>query len=299
MNIAELVRLQARARPEKAAIEFGAGSLSYADAWAAIAALADRLIAAGVQSGERVALCLRDHPTHVLAHYAVAAIGAVILPIDHRASAAEKAAIAGAFEPRLALIDDDGDEIEGVRSERVAQTTAPDPQRDARTLPDRGAKPLLISMSSGTTGRPKGAIVTHRQMYERFVTQWVTLGFNTTDRFVVVTPLYFGAGRSFSMSFLAAGATLIIDPPPHKGERLKSAINRSAATATFLVPTAMRRLLDIHDDELLFPRLRRLLISGEAFFRKRGRGFQIPPDAEPDRLLRVERRWRRVGAAAG
>ena len=123
----------------------------------------------------------------------------------------------------------------------------------------------LVSLSSGSTGRPKGALVSHRQMYERFVTQWVSLGFDTSDRFALVTPLHFGAGRSFAMSFLAAGATLCLLPPPMAPDELVRAVNECEATGVFLVPTLMRRLLSLPGRGPLFPGLRRLLISGEAF----------------------------------
>ena len=274
MNLADFVRLQAHARPHKPAIEYGGSVLNYADTWHSIVACARLLTAAGAQRGDRIGLSLRNHPAHVVAHYAVAAVGGAILPIDHRWSGAEKKASVAAFRPSLVVIDEDGEDIAGARCVRVGTSIEPATSDDGFRTPDRVSKPVLISMSSGTTGRPKGALVTHRQLYERFVTQWVTLGFNTTDRFVLVTPLFFGAGRSFAMSFLAAGATLIIDPPPHKGDRLRTAIAESDATATFLVPTAMRRLLELPGDEPMFGSLRRLLVSGEAFFETEVADFQ-------------------------
>ena len=57
-------------------------------------------------------------------------------------------------------------------------------------------------------------------MCQCFISQWVSLGFNAQDRFLGLTPLFFGAGCSFAMSFLAAGAAVILDPPPHGPEEL-------------------------------------------------------------------------------
>ncbi len=264
MNIADAFRLHAELRPEKVALEYRGRTLNYADAWRGVSALANTLKSAGVTTGDHVGLCLRDHPSHLLLHYSIALLGAVIVPIDHRWSAREQAAASAAFDVKLVVLD---------RAEAAVQDCDcievdvwPESEAPLSPLPDRADSSLLISMSSGTTGKPKGALVTHRQLYERFVTQWVTLGFNTTDRFALVTPLFFGAGRSFGMAFLAAGATIVLAPPPHKGAELADAINRSSATTTFLVPTAMRRLIERADQRPLFPTLRRLLISGEAFY---------------------------------
>ena len=108
-------------------------------------------------------------------------------------------------------------------------------------------------------------------MYQRFTSQWVTIGFNSRDRFLGLTPLFFGAGRSFGMAFLAAGATVILDPPPHEPDELVAAVNASRATVTFMVPTQLRELLPLHKDALLLPRLEKLLVSGAALH---------PPEAE-------------------
>ena len=104
---------------------------------------------------------------------------------------------------------------------------------------------VMLSLSSGTTGRPSGSLVSHRELYERWISQWVGIGFNGRDRFLLATPLYFGAGRSFGMSFLAAGGTVVFRAPPASAEEIKSAINAHAATVVFLVPTQIRGLLAI------------------------------------------------------
>ncbi len=265
MNLADLIRLHALHRPEKTAIEYAGRAINYAECWASVIAGAQVLKKAGLKSGDRLGLSMREHPAHLLMHYAAAACGVCIVPIDHRWTLTEKQAACKAFNVQLLVIDHGSESPRGVRA--IEMHPVPEPLAAATLeLPDCTRKPLLISLSSGTTGRPKGAVVTHLQMYERFVTQWVTLGFNATDRFALVTPLYFGAGRSFGMSFLAAGAVVIIAPPPLKPAELVEVISTSRATACFLVPTVMRRLLELPGKGAMLSGLRRLLISGEAFF---------------------------------
>ncbi|MEJ2602592.1 MAG: class I adenylate-forming enzyme family protein [Gammaproteobacteria bacterium] len=266
MNLADLIRCHALNRPAHPALLWRPRqeeSLDYRALWRRIEAYAARLASLGVGRGDRVGLALGDHTSHLVMHYAVARLGAVILPVDHRWTVAEKTAAARRFEARLLLVDDASDDYGDVPIHVPDESWLDEPADGAPEMPVDEEMPLLISLSSGTTGKPKGAIVTHRQFYERFVSQWVTLGINGQDRFVAVTPLYFGAGRSFSMCLLAAGGTVVLDPPPHKPDEVVAAIHRSGATVTFLVPTLLRRLLPLAgEDGPLLPGLRLLISSG-------------------------------------
>ena len=247
MNLASLLREAAQRLPTRVAIDAPGTTLTYAAAWARTAGLMAWLQQRGVRAGDRVAVALRDGVDHLLLHYAVAGLGAVWVPLDHRWSAAERAAATSAFSARHVIDAEPPEQLDpGVAS-----------------CADGGDRPWLISLSSGSTGRPKGALVTHAQMRERFVGQWATLGFSAADRFALVSPLCFGAGRSFGMSFLAAGGTVVLRPPPHTPKQLLRHLNESASTATFLVPTLLRRLDALPGPAPLLPQLRRLLVSGE------------------------------------
>ena len=243
---------------------FADSTLSYRDAWRTIEALALELHAAGVGIGDRIGLAMGDHPKHLLTHYAVARLSAVIVPIDHRWTDREKAAAAETFSTRLIVTDDV--EIPGIRTltlrgahETIEGAALPAWNRD----PDQ---PLLVSLSSGTTGRPKGAIVSHANLYERFVSQWTAIGFDSRDCFGLLTPLYFGAGRSFGMSLLAAGGSVHIAPPPLSPEEIVGVLKSPAITATFLPPTLLRRLLPLAGSSTLLPNLQYLLVSGEPLY---------------------------------
>ena len=261
MNLAGLLSDNAARLPDKVAVDAPEGLHTYAAVWARTQALMQWLQAQGVQPGQRVAGALRDTTDHLLLHFAVAGLGAVWVPLDHRWSAAEKAAAVAAFAASHVIEIDppaqwpvpEAGVVMAAAGVEVSLTAGDD-------------APWLISLSSGSTGRPKGALVTHTQMHERFISQWTTLGFSAADRFALVSPLCFGAGRSFGMAFLAVGGTVVLRPPPLSPEQLVLAINASASTAVFLVPTLMRRLLTLPGEGRLFPGLRRLLVSGEPFF---------------------------------
>lgn len=263
MNLAGIIENHAVNRPNDAAIIESMRSIDYRTLWQMVESFAVRLIAAGIGPGDRVGLCLRDHAEHLAMHFAVPRVGATILPMDHRWTQVEKSMVAESFHARLVIREIDEDRVSGIVNLALEADWLQTGQFSLPELPETDDQPLLVSLSSGTTGRPKGAIVSHRQMYERFVNQWVTLGIGEADRFISVTPLYFGAARSFCMSMLVAGATVILDPPPHKPAALAAAIRDSGATVTFVVPTLMHRLLSVAENEgLLFPDLRLLVFGG-------------------------------------
>ncbi|MDJ0709202.1 MAG: class I adenylate-forming enzyme family protein [Woeseiaceae bacterium] len=253
MNLANVVREHAATRGEKIAIRYRDETIRYAQLWDEIERIATWLYGQGVGKGDRVGLSMTEHPTHLIAHYAVARLGAVIVPMDHRWTDKEKAAASAAFNTSVVMTD--SDDLSGVQP---------------ATLPviDETDSDLLISLSSGTTGRPKGAIVTHENLYERFVSQWHAIGYGARDCFAVLTPFYFGAGRSFGMSLLAAGGSVLIAPPPMKPPEIIATLQQDFVTATFLPPTLMRRLFEFHDAGAspLFPNIQYLIASGEPLF---------------------------------
>ena len=260
MNIAGILSVNAANHGDRTAIRYRGDSISYREAVRRVQSIAAELKAAGLEPGQRAGLSMGDHPDHLLAHFAVAWLGAVIVPIDHRWTAAEKARTAGAF--KAALVVTDGESIDVVRTVSLDNAQTGDPV----TPVDHGADDLLVSLSSGTTGRPKGAIVTHDNLYERFVSQWVAIGYDARDCFAIVTPLFFGAARSFGMSLLVAGGTVMLAPPPLKPPELLEALRSPGVTATFLPPTLLRRLLPLYDGSLLLPDLDYLVVSGEPLY---------------------------------
>ncbi|MDX1517407.1 MAG: class I adenylate-forming enzyme family protein [Woeseiaceae bacterium] len=265
MNLAGFVLQHADREPDRPAIHFRDRILSFGDVAGLIESIAALLTDAGVRGGDRVGLSMAEHPLHLVAHFAVARLGAVIVPMDHRWSASEKSAAAAAFDVRTVLVD--GGAIGRTPTTVLDEAALPGPGPGLPPLPDDD-RDVLISLSSGTTGRPKGALLTHRNLYERFVGQWRTIGYGADDGFAILTPFYFGAGRSFGMSLLVAGGRVRIAPPPLQPPEIVAALTNDDVSATFLPPTLLRRLLPLHRDGQppLLGRLAYLVVSGEPLF---------------------------------
>lgn len=267
MNLAAPLAHHARARPDHPAIVAGDTRILYKDLDGIVRRTAALLAARGIRQGDVVGLALRDTPDHLISILALAARGAVVLPLDWRWTAAEQERVAQHFNavavllephapwngPAVTLRCDAGWQAEAKRT----------PSLD--TLPDDQDLPFLLSLSSGTTGAVKGPLVTHGQFLRRYWPHWINMGLNAQSRFVSATPLYFGGGRTFALSQLFSGGTVILFPPPYEPQELVEEVNRRQATALFLVPTLLRRLLALEaGDGALMPSLTLLLSSGSA-----------------------------------
>jgi len=266
MNLAEPYAHHARARPDHRAIVERDRVILYRDLDPLVRRTAAHIASFDLGPGGILGIGLKDHADHLIALVAAARLGVAVLPMDCRWTAEEMARVAGFFGAARVLVEP-GVKIPGV------ETIALDGAWHAgvaaapadKVFPTGGDLPLLLSLSSGTTGMPKGPMITHGHMLRRFWTHWINLNFNAGDRYVSATPMYFGGGRTFCMSQLFSGGTVILFPPPHEPDALVAEIARHDATSLFLVPTQLRRLLQL-PDAVVAPmrRMRLLLSSGSA-----------------------------------
>jgi acyl-CoA synthetase (AMP-forming)/AMP-acid ligase II len=276
MNLAAALAHHAKARPTHAALIQGERTLDHRALDAAVERQAAALATLGANIGDPIGLALKDTIEHVILFYALARLGLVILPMDWRWSEEEKSRIAGHFGARF-VFTEPGGQFPGADciafDDAWRAKAAAAPARDS--FPRGGDLPLLISLSSGTTGRPKGPRLTHHQLFRRFMAHWINLGLNAGDRYISATPLYFGGGRTFAMSVLFSGGTVVLFPPPYEPAELAREAGRREATSLFLVPTLLRRLLELSPDEAApLQKLRLLLSSGSALHAEERRAIR-------------------------
>ncbi|HYD56807.1 MAG TPA: class I adenylate-forming enzyme family protein [Burkholderiales bacterium] len=265
MNLSRSLRAHARARGAHSAIEHHGRVVSYAALDRAVDAAAALLAGKGVRAGDPVGVALSDRPEHLAFLYAIARLGGLFVPLDCRWTAAERERVCESFRVKL-LVAEEGDPAGGVRALEVpaawieqAPATAPFPEAPG------GGAPFAIYLSSGTTGLPKGPVLTHANMLARFAIYRSSLAVEAGGRFACVTPLYFSASRGFAMCILDGAGTLVLLPPPMPAPQLAAAIRDSGCTSTSLVPTLVRRLLEEACGDApgcLFPDLRALISTG-------------------------------------
>lgn len=250
MNLADVLADNAHRRPDHAAVIEGGRVLRYSEFFDAVCRWAAVLAGLRVAPGSIVGVNLKDTAEHLIALYAIARAGGVILPMDWRWTDHEKENVAGAFGAQLVISEaDDGFGVmdgpwQSVRLDLDWQgkVAAADP---VCSFPESDDPSLVLALSSGTTGTPKGPLITHRQFLARFMIYFVTLGFNEQTRYLCATPLYFGGSRGYTMCALYAGATVRLSPPPHEASELVEVANDFGASHLFLVPTQLRRVMDL------------------------------------------------------
>ncbi|MGL4310771.1 MAG: malonate--CoA ligase [Paracoccaceae bacterium] len=247
------------------------GGLSHADFSAMSARLANAFANAGLRPGDRLALQVAKSPMALAVYAACLRAGVILLPLNPAYTAAEVAYFVNDAEARLLVCDGDSvvalapvAEQTGVRlltlnadgSGSLADLAAGQPDRFA-TVP-RGPDDLAAFLyTSGTTGRSKGAMLTHRNLTsnaEVLVQAWE---FTADDVLLHALPIFHTHGLFVATNVaLLAGCPMIFQPK-FDIDAVITALPR--ATAMMGVPTFYTRLLDD-------PRLTRELVAGMRLF---------------------------------
>jgi fatty-acyl-CoA synthase len=267
--------------PDAAALVEGETVLTHAEAAARAGQVARRLRARGVRPGDRIALALPNGWRYAVAYGGVQLAGAVAVLVNTRFAPPEIEYVLADSGASFAVVGAE----QSARVPRtcphwdVAELTAPGP--DAAELPGLSARSTdaaNILYTSGTTGRPKGAVQTHGNLVFNAGTVGSVFGITPADRTLVVAPMFHATGIvSQVVGFGAHGAARVFQP------RFQAAGMRSALIAhriTFFAGvTAMIQLMlaDPAFDPADLPSLRTVCFGGapvaEAFLAEAVRGL--------------------------
>lgn len=205
---------------------------TYADLMAHTARLANALAARGVKPGDRVACQVEKSPENLYLYLATVRAGAVFLPLNTAYTAAELDYFVGDAEPTLVVRDET---LAGLVEE--ARGLSPDFQTVARAPNDLAA----ICYTSGTTGRSKGAMLTHANLASNARTLTQLWRFTAKDVLIHALPIYHVHGLFVATNVvLSAGASMIFRARFDAAEVLDLF---PRATALMGVPTFYTRLL--------------------------------------------------------
>jgi fatty-acyl-CoA synthase len=254
--------------PSRVGVVDGALRLDYAAFAARVDRLAHALIAElGVAPGDRVAwLCGNTHEL-LEAYFGVLRAGAVLVPLNIRLARAELEAIVADCTPAVVVRHPDEHDLDvpppvvtlGPAYEALLarQPSGPPP---ARQIDERA--PAEIFYTSGTTGLPKGAVLTHRNLYLHAVHSALTNGIDGTDVILHTIPLFHVNGWGTPHYVTALGGVHVMLPRFDAGEVLRL-VDAERVTRLFLVPTMASRLLDHPDlDRRDLSSLRQISVGG-------------------------------------
>jgi long-chain acyl-CoA synthetase len=274
LSLASVLHESALRRPDKVAVVEGDRRATYAELWQLALRRAGALRAAGVRPGDRVALLAPNTVDFVTAYYGILARGAVVVPVAPMLVADEIAFLLQDAGADVAFVAEDLERIaaEGARAAGVrvlrlgadeALAAEPDAHHEAREPLD----PAVLFYTSGTTGRPKGAVLTHFNLVMNAFTNAFTANHIVCDDVMLgCLPLFHTFGQTVALNgtFLVGG-TLILQPRFEPGEALRL-MTEHGVTAFLGVPTMYMALLAaVHaqGDAAALPRLR-LCVSGGA-----------------------------------
>ncbi|HWH03502.1 MAG TPA: amino acid adenylation domain-containing protein [Gemmatimonadales bacterium] len=286
------VQEQAERRPDAPAVRLGDLRMTYGDLERASNRLANLLAAAGCQRGDRVPLLIPKSPAAVVAMLGVLKAGAMYVPLDTASPVARLAKILEQCDDRwLLAAGETGVEVDLLAAELPPQrarslqvgwlsgATPPavtplvfdagdlDRASEAR-IPGRTSPgdPAHILFTSGSTGVPKGVVITHSNVWHfvRWAVQYFGIG--PDDRNSGHSPLHFDLSTFDIFGTFAAGAELVMIPPelsllPH---RLAKLMRDAGLTQWFSVPSVLNYMAKfdaVRDGD--FPALKRLMWCGE------------------------------------
>jgi acyl-coenzyme A synthetase/AMP-(fatty) acid ligase len=266
----------------RTALVCGTESVSYRELAQRTARAAGALRALGVMPGDRVLLLMRDTPEFAAAWLGCVRLGAVAIALNSKLTEAEYRHVRADSGARLAIVEDvfakarpdmtaeeagtgrlaiAGSDAPAAQSWRAALERAAPAAVHAAQLED----PAFWLYSSGTTGKPKGIIHTHRSLLPAGRGQRDVVGLAAGERSLATSKLFFAYSLEHGLlGPLAIGATAILEPDWPDAEAVLGLVARHRPAAFFSVPTFYRNLLALGAGRLApFRDVRRFVAAGE------------------------------------
>lgn len=246
--------------PDGPAVVAGDRRMSYRDLQEAVARVGAQLRAAGVNGGDRVAVLLETVPEYIVTYFAITTIGAIYVPLNWRLHASEHVVLMNNSRPKVLIassvfaetiaatkaevasvthVVSVGDPVDGCIDFATWVNTPGKLPDDFLPTPDSGA---LIVYTSGTTGAPKGVLLTHGNVVIDIKNVYGYAQPNRQSVIVHVAPLYH---QTFVhvLEHLAYGACVVLVKKFDVIDVL-STIQRVKGTYIFLAPTMVYEILD-------------------------------------------------------
>jgi len=261
MNVFEKLSSSARQWPDRIAIIDAGGSLDYQSLWREVEALRIQLERLGVREGQGVGVRARNGRAFVIGALAALGCGAVIMPIHHQMKPAELSDML-ARAPLSAIIDDGSNPAQagktinlenpggnGLRFTRMDGPQAP--------LAPGIKDAAFVRFTSGTTGKSKGVVLTHRDVLERTQAANSGLGLTCEDKILWVLPMAYHFYVSIIL-YLEIGATVVVNAD-YLAERILDAAAKHEATFLYVTPMHIRMLTSESSGRALPPSLQRVM----------------------------------------
>ena len=215
-NVGRLFAAQAQRRPDSVALTCDGESLSYSQLNARVNRLANARLTRGMGHGDRVGLLAHNCARFIEVELAAAKIGAITASLNWRLAPVELRHCIELTDPKLIIAQADYQDRLGETARNclmfgadyeaaLAAAATSEPAADAG-----GEDGLVIIFTSGTTGLPKGALISHRAMIARGMIYGAETGAPAKDTFVAWTPLFHMGANDFALATLLRGGKVIV-----------------------------------------------------------------------------------------
>jgi len=265
MDLGELPRRNARRYPESLCLAEGNRRHTFRAFNERINRLANGLLQLDVRKGDRVAVLLSNCSAYVETYFALAKIGAIIVPLNTRLNPREYVQYFRITSPSILIT---GEQFRDAATEirpylgSATHVILVGADEDEASIPydtllsnSSPSEPVVdvsendvaaIFFTSGTTGFPKGAMWTHRNVLEQMVNLQVDLPFSKDDRGLIVLPMFHGPVTIPVLHQLFyMGGSVVVYPYLHfDPEPFLETIRQERVTCTFIVPTMLVQLVN-------------------------------------------------------
>ena len=199
----------------------------------------------GVRRGDRILMSAPPSIGLVVAHVAALRLGAIVVPVNTAYTTSEVEAVAAQARPSVAVLDDPS-RLPGIPclDPEGLRTTGHDDERSPELDTVTADDPALLMFTSGTTGKPKGVVLTHGNILASAEALRVSWRWTRDDRLVLALPLFHmhGLGVGIHGTLLAGASAVIV--PKFDVDTIFDAIRDHAATLFFGVPTMWVRIAE-------------------------------------------------------
>jgi fatty-acyl-CoA synthase len=276
--LGDILRRHAAVRGDKTAYVVGPERITYGGFHRRSNQLARGLARLGVRRGDRVAVLAANRVEYPIVYFAVLKLGAIVVPVNARFTAAEVASIvhhaeaetlivAGEFAATVETLRAEGRlpllrRVIGIDTGELAALADAEPGDDVRVAVDE-RDPHVMLYTSGTTGSPKGTLLTHRTYFLQATTSHLVLGFTEDDVALSMFPMFHMGGWALPLGFWHTGGTAVILPKADPRSILET-VAREGVTYFYAVPTVYESVLAVPDFDRFDLSSIRLLGGGTA-----------------------------------
>ena len=282
-TLVQAVAAHAAADPDKLAVACKSELLTYGELTRRMKALAKELRDTyGVRRQDRIAISAVSRPDYIAALLAVQYLGATVLPLDKTAKAAAILDICAAADPRLVLTDTKLDSVEN--RVPLKELYAHSMGEDADDVPYELPAPEDIAeilFTTGTTGKPKGAMLTYGSIEANMENTWAGVGMRESDRVLLPLPLNHSYGMRVMRSALWGGAAIVLQNGFTFAKELETNIEKHGCTALAGVSASIETIWRQMEDKFpeIMGKLRYIEISAGALpVDMRRRLLELLPD---------------------